>query len=53
MSTQKIQTIILRTDKKEIHLRKPSTPITEVKQIYDATKCRNTQSAVKKYVVYH
>ncbi len=53
MSTQKIQTIILRTDKKEIHLRKPSTPITEVKQIYDATKCRDTQSAFKKYVVYH
>jgi len=53
MSTQKIQTIKLPTDKKVMHLRKPSTPINEVRQIYDATNCKHTIQAVKKYVVYH
>jgi len=53
MSTQKIQTIKLPTDKKVMHLRKPSAPIKEVRQIYDATNCKQTQPAVKKYVVYH
>jgi len=53
MSTQKIQTIKLPTDKKVMHIRKPSNPITEARQIYDATNCKHTQSAVKKYVVYH
>ena len=45
MSTQKIQTVKLPTDKKVIHLRKPSVPIKEVRQIYDATNCEHTQSA--------
>jgi len=53
MSTQTIQTLILPTDTKTIHLRKPATPIKEVQQIYKATKCQHTQKAVKKYVVYH
>lgn len=53
MNTQTIQTIVLPTDKKTIHLRKPSKPIEQVQQIYHATKCTATQSAVKKYVVYH
>lgn len=53
MSTQKIQTIELPTDKKQMHIRKPSKPITEARQIYDATNCKHTQPAVKKYVVYH
>ena len=53
MSTQKIQTIKLPTDKKLMHIRKPSQPITEVRQIYDATNCKHTQPTVKKYVVYH
>ena len=53
MSTQKIQTIKLPTDKKVMHIRKPSSPINEVRQIYDATNCAHTQPAVKKYVVYH
>ncbi len=53
MSTQKIQTIKLSTDKKVIHLRKPSVPIKEVRQIYDAANCEHSQLAVKKYVVYH
>jgi len=53
MSTQKIQTLKLPTDKKVIHLRKPSVPIEEVRKIYDATNCEYTQKAQKKYVVYH
>jgi len=53
MSTQTIQTLILPTDTKTIHLRKPANPIKEVQQIYKATKCQHTQKAVKKYVVYH
>jgi len=53
MSTQKIQTIKLPTDKKVMHLRKPSSPINEVSDIYKATNCEQTQPAVKKYVVYH
>ncbi|MCP4161716.1 MAG: IS1634 family transposase [Deltaproteobacteria bacterium] len=53
MSTQKIQTVKLPTEKKIIYIRKPSVPITEVKQIYDAAGCSNTQSVFKKYVVYH
>ena len=53
MRTQNIQTIKLPTDKKVIHFRIPSKPILEVKQIYDATLCKDTQKAVKKYVVYH
>ena len=53
MSTQKLQTIIIPTDKKNIYLRKPSVPIEQVKQIYKATRCNNTQKPIKKHVVYH
>ncbi len=53
MNTQTIQTITLPTDKKNIHISKPSKPIEEVQQIYKATNCKQTQAAVKKYVVYH
>jgi len=53
MSTQKIQTIKIPTDKKVIYMRKPSKPIHEVQQIYKATNCKDTQKPVKKYVVYH
>ena len=53
MSTQKIQTIKIPTDKKVIYLRKPSRPIIEAQQIYKATQCENTQKPIKKYVVYH
>ena len=53
MSTQKIQTVKLPTDKKVIYVRKPSIPIKELKEIYDATNCTDSQKAVKKYVVYH
>lgn len=53
MNTQTVQTIILPTDKKTIHLRKPAKPIKEVQNIYNATNCQHTQKAIKKYVVYH
>jgi hypothetical protein len=53
MNTQTIQTIELPTDKKNIHLRKPSKPIKQVQEIYKATDCKETQTAIKKYVVYH
>ncbi len=53
MATQTIQTVVLPTDKKTIHLRKPAKPILQAKQIFDATNCTLTQTAIKKYVVYH
>lgn len=53
MATQTIQTVELPTDKKLIHLRKPAKPILEVKEIYKATKCKETEKPTKKYVVYH
>ena len=53
MNTQKIQTVVLPTETKNIHLRLPSKPILKAKKIYDATQCTETQKALKKYVVYH
>ncbi len=53
MSTQTIQTIEIPGKKKTTYLRKPAQPIQEVAQIYKATNCNQTQTAVKKYVVYH
>ena len=53
MNTQTIQTIVIPTDKKTIHLRKPSNPIKQVQEIYKATKCNEQYPAKKKYVVYH
>lgn len=53
MATHTIQTVVLPTDKKTIHLRKPSKPIEQAQQIYQATGCSHTQSPIKKYVVYH
>jgi transposase len=53
MSTQTIQTIEVPTDKKTVHLRKPAKPIQAVQEIYRATACTHTQTALKKYVVYH
>ena len=53
MSTQTMQTIELVTDKKRIHLRKPSKPIKEVEKIYQTTNCKSLKPAVKTNVVYH
>ena len=53
MSTQTVQTIEIVTDKKLIHLRKPSKPIKEVEEIYSASMCKSLKPAVKTNVVYH
>ncbi len=53
MSTQRIQTIKLSPEKKVMHIRKPSSPIHEVREIYEAPSCKQPQSAVQKYVVCH
>ena len=53
LNTQTIQNIIIPTQTKQIHIRKPSTPIQEVKQIFKATSCSYSQEPTKKYVVYH
>lgn len=51
--TQTIQNIVLPTEQKTIHLRKPSLPIGALKEIYQACKCNNTIKAKRKFVVYH
>ena len=53
MNTQIIQTVILHTDKKTIHLRKASEPTNYVKEIYEACGCKATIKEKRKYVVYH
>src|SRR5699024_4680702 len=53
MATQQVQTIEMPTKTKTIHLRKASKPIKQVKEIYDAAGCTETQRTLKKYVVYH
>ncbi len=51
--TQTIQNIVLPTEQKTIHLRKPSQPIEQLKEIYQACNCEVTIKAKRKYVVYH
>lgn len=51
--TQNIQNIVLPTEKKTIHLRKPSLPTQQLKALYDACHCQYTIPAKRKYVVYH
>ncbi len=53
MSTQTIQTIVLPTDTKNIHLRKIAKPIKQANEIYKAAACEARKPTVKKYVVYH
>jgi hypothetical protein len=53
MATQTIQTLELPTDKKRIHLRKPSRPIKEALEIYQATKTISIIKEIRKNVVYH
>lgn len=53
MNTQTLQSIKLPTDSKVVCLRKPAKPIQQVRKIYNAARCKNTQKSVKKYVVYH
>ena len=53
MNTQTIQSMILPTQTKTICLEKPSRPIKEALEIYQATNTKSTIPAKKKYVVYH
>jgi hypothetical protein len=53
MQTQITQTVIIPTDKKTIHLRKPSEPSKAVEAIYNACQCKHTIKPKRKYVVYH
>ncbi len=53
MNTQNIQSLLLPTKTKTISLRKPSRPIKEAQEIYQATNTKSMIPAKKKYVVYH
>lgn len=53
MNTQSIQSIIFNNETKKFCVRKPSKPIKEVFDIYQATKTKSMVPDKKKYVVYH
>lgn len=53
MSGQTIQSLLLPTETKKINLIKPSRPIKEALDIYQATNTHSMIPAKKKYVVYH
>ncbi len=53
LSTHTIQTLVIPTDKKEIHLRGPARPMDKVMDIYKATSTTHTQTPVKRYTVCH
>lgn len=53
MNTQTIQSIVLNAETKKICIRKPSKPIQEALDIYQATSTNSMAPDKKKYVVYH
>ncbi|MFO7655743.1 MAG: IS1634 family transposase [Bacteroidales bacterium] len=53
MNTQTIQSIVLNAETKKICIRKPSKPIQEALDIYQATSTNSMVPDKKKYVVYH
>jgi transposase len=53
MATQTIQSIIINSETKKFSIRKPSKPIKEVLEIYQATNSNSMIPDRKKYVVYH
>jgi hypothetical protein len=53
MNGQTIQSLLLPTETKTINLTKPSRPIKEALDIYQATNTKSMIPAKKKYVVYH
>ena len=53
MNTQKIQSVLLNTKTKQMCIRKPSRPMSEVLEIYQATGAKSMIADQKKYVVYH
>ncbi|KKL16511.1 hypothetical protein LCGC14_2494830, partial [marine sediment metagenome] len=53
MNTQSIQSIIFNNETKKFCVRKPSKPIKEALDIYQATNTKSMVPDKKKYVVYH
>ena len=53
MNTQSIQSIVFNNETKKFCVRKPSKPIKEALDIYQATKTKSMVPDKKKYVVYH
>lgn len=53
LSTQTLNDIKLPTKTKQLIVTKPSTPIAEVKEIYNILKFKFKTKIKKKYVVYH
>ena len=53
MNTHVIQTILLPTPSKTIHIRKPAQPGEKVISIYQATNTGKVMTPTVKYVVYH
>jgi len=53
MNTQSIQSIIFNNQTKKFCVRKPSKPIKEALDIYQATNTKSMVPDKKKYVVYH
>lgn len=53
MNTQTIQELLLPTETRKISLVKPSRPIKEALDIYQATNTKSMIPTKKKYVVYH
>jgi transposase len=53
MSTQTIQSVLLKTETKTISIRKPSRPNKNLLDIYIATESKSMIPAIKESVVYH
>lgn len=53
MATQTIQSVLLNGETKKFCVRKPSKPIQEALEIYQATNSDSMVPEKKKYVVYH
>ncbi|MDT8431639.1 MAG: IS1634 family transposase [Bacteroidales bacterium] len=53
MNTQTIQSVVFNNETKKFCVRKPSKPIKEVLDIYQATHTKSMIPDKKKYVVYH
>jgi transposase len=53
MNTQSIQSVVFNNETKKFCVRKPSKPIKEVLDIYQATHTKSMIPEKKKYVVYH
>jgi hypothetical protein len=53
MSTHIIHTSVIHTKTQMMHLRKPTEPTKNVKEIYQACNCDSSTKPKRKFVVYH